>query len=130
MNIFIRRLLSNDRAESVPCSMEILSARDIPEAVRMYESVVHGLGPDIFARITPEELAAGKRYEQLDLFGDDEAQSYGSEPADDRDGEHDIQRALLDVKRKFGRNAVIKAMDMEDGATGQDRNRQIGGHRA
>ena len=44
--------------------------------------------------------------------------------------EHDIQRALLDVKRKFGRNAVIKAMDMEDGATGQDRNRQIGGHRA
>ena len=43
---------------------------------------------------------------------------------------HDIQRALLDVKRKFGRNAVIKAMDMEDGATGQDRNRQIGGHRA
>ena len=58
MNIFIRRLLSNDRAESVPCSMEILSARDIPEAVRMYESVVHGLGPDIFARITPEELAA------------------------------------------------------------------------
>jgi len=79
---------------------------------------------------TPEELAAGKRYEQLDLFGDDEAQSYGSEPADDRDGEHDIQRALLDVKRKFGRNAVIKAMDMEDGATGQARNRQIGGHRA
>ena len=44
--------------------------------------------------------------------------------------EHDIQRALLDVKRKFGRNAVIKAMDMEDGATGQDRNRPIGGHRA
>ena len=79
---------------------------------------------------TPEELAAGKRYEQLDLFGDDEAQSYGSEPADARDGEHDIQRALLDVKRKFGRNAVIKAMDMEDGATGQARNRQIGGHRA
>ena len=31
---------------------------------------------------------------------------------------------------KFGRNALIKAMDMEDGATGQDRNRQIGGHRA
>ena len=37
-----------------------------------------------------------------------------------------MQTALLEVKRKFGRNAVIKAMDMEDGATGQDRNRQIG----
>ena len=79
---------------------------------------------------SPEELAAGKRYEQLDLFGDDEAQSYGSDSTSEKDGEHDIQRALLDVKRKFGRNAVIKAMDMEDGATGQDRNRQIGGHRA
>ena len=79
---------------------------------------------------TPEELAAGKRYEQLDLFGDDGAQSYGSDSTSEKDGEHDIQRALLDVKRKFGRNAVIKAMDMEDGATGQDRNRQIGGHRA
>lgn len=51
-------------------------------------------------------------------------------PPAKKNGEHDIQRALLDVKRKFGRNAVIKAMDMEDGATGQDRNRQIGGHRA
>lgn len=79
---------------------------------------------------TPEDLAAGKRYEQLDLFGDDGAQSYGSDSTSEKDGEHDIQRALLDVKRKFGRNAVIKAMDMEDGATGQDRNRQIGGHRA
>ena len=79
---------------------------------------------------TPEELAAGKRYEQLDLFGDDGAQSYGSDSTSEKDGEHDIQRALLDVKRKFGRNALIKAMDMEDGATGQERNRQIGGHRA
>ena len=79
---------------------------------------------------TPEELAASKRYEQLDLFGDDGDQSYGSDSTSEKDGEHDIQRALLDVKRKFGRNAVIKAMDMEDGATGQDRNRQIGGHRA
>ena len=44
--------------------------------------------------------------------------------------ERDIQQTLLDVKRKFGRNAVIKAMNMEPGATGQQRNRQIGGHAA
>ncbi|WP_335341410.1 type VI secretion protein ImpB [Bifidobacterium oedipodis] len=41
-----------------------------------------------------------------------------------------IQQTLLAVKQKFGRNAVIKAMDMEEGATGQDRNHQIGGHAA
>ncbi|MBM6698803.1 type VI secretion protein ImpB [Bifidobacterium pullorum subsp. saeculare] len=77
----------------------------------------------------------GASYEQPDLF---------SGLAEDVDGtlsappvghgseaqEASVQRALLDVKRRFGRNAVIKAMDMEPGATGQDRNRQIGGHRA
>ena len=36
---------------------------------------------------TPEELAAGKRYEQLDLFGDDGAQSYGSDSTSEKDGE-------------------------------------------
>ena len=75
---------------------------------------------------TPKELAAGKRYEQLDLFGDDGDMRYdcdstesggdgsGRMPACGDDAaaqtlarEHDIQRALLDVKRKFGRNAVI-----------------------
>lgn len=41
-----------------------------------------------------------------------------------------VQQALLDIKRKFGKNSVIKAMDMFDGATGQQRNNQIGGHAA
>lgn len=85
---------------------------------------------------TANELAAGKRYEQLDLFS--QIDSSAEEGDDGHVGisnsdvrrEHDMQTALLEVKRKFGRNAVIKAMDMEDGATGQDRNRQIGGHRA
>ena len=85
---------------------------------------------------TANELAAGKRYEQLDLFS--RIDSSAEEGDDGHVGisnsdvrrEHDMQTALLEVKRKFGRNAVIKAMDMEDGATGQDRNRQIGGHRA
>lgn len=85
---------------------------------------------------TANELAAGKRYEQLDLFSridssaeEGDGDHVGISNSDVR-REHDMQTALLEVKRKFGRNAVIKAMDMEDGATGQDRNRQIGGHRA
>ena len=35
---------------------------------------------------------------------------------------------MLDIKRRFGRNAVVKAMNMEPGATGLERNNQIGGH--
>ena len=44
--------------------------------------------------------------------------------------ESGMQQTLLNVKRKFGRNAVMKAMDLEEGATALQRNRQIGGHLA
>ncbi|MBT1176040.1 type VI secretion protein ImpB [Bifidobacterium callimiconis] len=44
--------------------------------------------------------------------------------------EHDIQQSLIDIKRKFGKNAVLKGMNLEKGATGQLRNSQIGGHAA
>ncbi|RSX58147.1 type VI secretion protein ImpB [Bifidobacterium samirii] len=44
--------------------------------------------------------------------------------------EHDMQETLLAVKRRFGRNAVIKGMNLEPDATGRDRNNQIGGHAA
>ena len=41
-----------------------------------------------------------------------------------------LKDLILDIKRKFGKNAVIKGMDMFADATGQQRNRQIGGHAA
>lgn len=44
--------------------------------------------------------------------------------------EKDIQKALIDIKKRFGKNAVIKGMNLFDGATTIDRNNQIGGHRA
>ncbi len=54
----------------------------------------------------------------------------GSHGVADERSEQAVQQALLDIKRKFGKNSVIKAMDMFDGATGQQRNNQIGGHAA
>ena len=41
-----------------------------------------------------------------------------------------MQEAVLDIKKKFGKNAVLKGMNFEEGATARERNRQIGGHRA
>ena len=35
---------------------------------------------------------------------------------------------MLEIKNKYGKNAILKGMDLEDGATTRDRNRQIGGH--
>ena len=44
--------------------------------------------------------------------------------------EHKAQEAILKVRQKYGKNAVVKGMDLEEGATGRQRNAQIGGHKA
>lgn len=89
--------------------------------------------------VTEEELAARRTvpdYTQPDLFdiveGDVEAQDVaarGARPEPEMTECH-VQRTILDIKRKFGNNAVIKGMDLFDDATGQQRNNQIGGHAA
>ena len=43
--------------------------------------------------------------------------------------EKSMQRAMLGIKKKFGKNAIIKGMNLEEGATTVERNNQIGGHR-
>ena len=40
------------------------------------------------------------------------------------------QRALISIRRRFGKNAILRGMNYEDGATARERNLQIGGHRA
>ena len=37
---------------------------------------------------------------------------------------------MLSIKKKFGKNAILKGLDLQEGATAQDRNAQIGGHKA
>ena len=56
---------------------------------------------------------------QLDLF---------EEPVD-TDRERNRQEAILAIRRKYGKNAILTGIDFEDGATARDRNNQIGGHR-
>ena len=41
-----------------------------------------------------------------------------------------MQKAMLDIKEKFGKNAIVKGMNLQEGATTMERNRQIGGHRS
>jgi DNA polymerase V len=62
---------------------------------------------------------------QLDLFSDPAAQLAAAAA---RDREQRMQRAMLDIKKKYGKNAILKGMNLRDGATARDRNRQIGGH--
>lgn len=70
-------------------------------------------------------------FEQLDLFTDYaalERQQQEEEAALQR--ERKIQQAMLDIKRKYGKNAILKGMNLKEGATAKDRNGQIGGHKA
>ena len=46
------------------------------------------------------------------------------------DREKRMQEAMLSIKKKFGKNAVLKGMNLQEGATAKDRNEQIGGHKA
>lgn len=64
---------------------------------------------------------------QLNLFTDYVKQA---EEEQELQKEKDIQQALLDIQRKFGKNSVLKGTNLEEGATTIDRNKQIGGHRA
>ncbi|MBN2899244.1 MAG: DNA methylase, partial [Clostridia bacterium] len=69
--------------------------------------------------------------EQLDLFTDyDKKVEEENEEKTMLEKERKLQDALLDIKKKFGKNAVLKGMNFEKGATGKDRNNQIGGHKA
>ena len=59
-------------------------------------------------------------YEQFDLFTDHAS----------IEKEKKLQKAMLSIKGKYGKNAILKGYDLEDGATTMERNKQIGGHKA
>jgi DNA polymerase V len=71
------------------------------------------------------------RSEQLDLFTDYTAvQAKKEEEEAELEREKKMQKAMLEIKKKYGKNAVLKGMNLEEGATTLDRNKQIGGHKA
>ena len=70
-------------------------------------------------------------YEQLDLFTDYAALDAKRKQEDEELArEKKVQQTMLAIKKKFGKNAVLKGMNLEEGATAKDRNEQIGGHKA
>ena len=83
-------------------------------------------------RVMEESSAPGPEpMEQLDLFTDYAAEQAKQEAeAAQLEKEKSIQRAMLSIKKKYGKNAILKGMNLEDGATARERNRQVGGHKA
>lgn len=72
-----------------------------------------------------------KSFEQLDLFTDYEAlQRQEEEKEVLLQKEKKMQQAILAIKKKYGKNAILKGTNFEEGAMTIERNNQIGGHKA
>ena len=82
--------------------------------------------------VTSEELEIHKtKYHQLDLFSDSEKQTNILENEKKEEAkERKLQGTLLNIKEKYGKNSILKLMDLEKAATTKKRNEQIGGHHA
>lgn len=114
------------------------STRLIMEAVLdLYDRIVN---PKLLVRrvtITANRLveestvAETPSFEQLDLFTDYEAAAKDLEKENAfLAKERKLQEAMLTVKKKYGKNAVLKGMNLQEGAMTRERNHQIGGHKA
>ena len=81
--------------------------------------------------VSEDEAQNEQEYTQLDLFTDYELlERQKKEEEQQLKRERQMQRAVLDIKKKYGKNAVLRGMNFQEGATARDRNRQIGGHKA
>lgn len=80
----------------------------------------------VFNHVKDATMNANENYVQMNLF--DLARSEEEKKQEAK--EKKIQQALIDIKTRYGKNAVLKGMNLEEGATAKDRNSQIGGHKA
>lgn len=114
------------------------SAKQIVDStMALFQRIVD---PELLARrvylvagrvVREDTLAHEEVVEQLDLFTDQAAEEEKrKEEAVALAREREKQKAILSIKKKYGKNAILKGANLTDGATAKDRNGQIGGHRA
>lgn len=114
------------------------STKLITEAVmELYDRIVN---PSLLIRrlnisanhVVPEQSVKNEpQVEQLNLFTNyEELEKRREKENADLEREKKIQQAVLSIKKKFGKNSILKGMNLQEGATAKDRNQQIGGHKA
>ena len=112
------------------------SARMVSAMAELFDRIAD---PDLTVRriniaacnLIPEEEIPAEEPVQLDFFSDpleEEKKKQAEDAADEK--ERKLQQAALSLHGKYGKNALLKAMNLQDGATARQRNTQIGGHRA
>ena len=76
--------------------------------------------------VNESDIKDDNSYEQINLFVNQEEKNKNTKK---ERAEKEIQKAMVDIKNKYGKNAIIKGMDLQEGGTTIERNGQIGGHR-
>lgn len=112
-------------------STKILTAK----CLELYERIIN---KDLLVRrinivacdvLNEDIITTEKVTNQLDLFSDNqEILEKKSKEKNNQLEENKLQHTLIDIKNKFGKNAILKGTDYLDGATAKDRNKQVGGH--
>lgn len=115
------------------------SGKRITEAVlSLYDRIIN---PNLLVRrmnltvnhVIPESEAQteANTFEQMDLFTDyDALEKQRKQEKAERDKEKNVQKAMLDIRKKFGSNSIVKGLNMKEGATGMERSKYIGGHKS
>ena len=80
--------------------------------------------------VSYDSVKTRERHEQIDIFSDfDMLEVKNKIDRVDEENENKIQHVILDIKKRYGKNSILKGMNLSDGATTISRNKQIGGHR-
>lgn len=117
------------------------STKQITEAVmRLYDRIVNPAllvrrlnitTNNVISEADAAEMKKRKAPVELDLFTDYDALAKEQKAEDDALAkERKVQEAILKIKKKFGKNALLKGLNFAEGATARERNAQIGGHKA
>ncbi len=91
----------------------------IPAVTALYEKIVNPEWPIHRVNLTCNHVMP-EEYHQYHFFVD----------AEELEKNRKVQQAVISIKNKFGKDAILKGMNLEEGATTRERNHQIGGHRA
>ena len=132
------RLIPRHAHGTINLSSFSSSTRELTDAVlKLYDEIVN---PDLLIRrvniaachlLSENELESKPHYEQMDLFTDyEKLERERAEKRAQREREKNMQNAMLAIKKKYGKNAILKGMNLEEGATTMQRNAQVGGHKA
>ena len=110
---------------------EVASAE--PEQISMFDMLAGGDDSQAPERVSSKEATACSEQDKPNstMVAESISGSAASDKSEDAlEKEKQVQEAMLKIKKRFGKNAILKGTNLQEGATAKERNAQIGGHKA